>query len=62
VPTKVIAPGGVEAPRTIVAVKNRARTVAAGICNQARADRIADIVIEPLELRVDGRQGNNDFG
>jgi len=61
VPTNVIAPGGVEAPRAIVADNNRARNVAAGICNQERTDRIADIVIEPLELRVRGRQGNNDL-
>jgi hypothetical protein len=47
VPTKVIAPAGVVAPRAIVAAKNRTHAVAAEIRNHAHTVRIADVVIEP---------------
>src|SRR6266851_5434336 len=59
VPTKVIAPAGVVAPRAIVAAKNRTDAVAAEIRSHTHTVRIADVVIEPLELRVQGRQGKN---
>jgi len=42
----VIAPGATGAPRAIVAANKRRQVVAAGIDIQARADRIAEIVIE----------------
>jgi hypothetical protein len=52
VPTKVIAPAAIGALRAIVAAKSRTHSAAAVICSEERNDRIADIVIEPLELRV----------
>src|SRR6267154_1588465 len=57
VPTKVIAPTGVAAARAIVAAKNRTDAAAAEIRSHAHTVRIADVVIEPLQLRVQGRQG-----
>ena len=57
VPTKAIAPAGVVAAQASVAAKNRTDAVAAEIRSHAHTVRIADVVIEPLQLRVQGRQG-----
>jgi len=61
VPTKVIAPTGVVAAPAIVAAKKRAHALAARTRSHAHTIRIADVVIEPLQLRVQGRQGKNVF-
>ena len=61
VPTKAIEPAGVGAERAIVTAKNRTQRAVAEISSPPRTDRIANVVIEPLELRVQGRQGNNDL-
>lgn len=59
VPTKAIAPAGIGSPCAIIAAKNRTHAVAAEIRSHAHTVRIADVVIEPLQLRVQGRQGKN---